>query len=235
MGISYQRRLSPSRRSVCLPSFPGSRRLRFRPRARRSERYTALVSRARCSAQLLRSAASQNRDPGFFESQVTGTPALQRTAPRRATRCAASGARKSVQIATHENVNVYLSPPFPLALHSTRPVQRGGASRGDPEVGQSESWPEGQPEGRCGAWGRASQAQAREALGFRPARNGVCHCELAGRGQASGAKTPYSRASSGACQVPGRTDQGFKTPRRSAERRCRVPLFPAIRETSRGR
>src|SRR6195256_4893495 len=26
------------------------------------------------------------------------------------------------------------------------------------EAGQSESWPEGQPEGRCGAWGRASQA-----------------------------------------------------------------------------
>src|ERR1700710_1543060 len=23
------------------------------------------------------------------------------------------------------------------------------------EVGQSESWPEGQPDGRCGAWGRA--------------------------------------------------------------------------------
>src|SRR5258708_9078243 len=37
------------------------------------------------------------------------------------------------------------------------------------EVGQSESWPEGQPEGRCGAWGRASQARNREALGFRPA------------------------------------------------------------------
>jgi hypothetical protein len=28
------------------------------------------------------SAASQNRDPGFFEPQVTGTPALQRTAPQ---------------------------------------------------------------------------------------------------------------------------------------------------------
>src|SRR4051795_9222942 len=28
------------------------------------------------------------------------------------------------------------------------------------------------------------------------------------------------------CHVPGRTDQGFKTPRRSAARRCRVPLFP---------
>jgi hypothetical protein len=37
------------------------------------------------------------------------------------------------------------------------------------EVGQSESWPEGQPEGRCGAWGCASQAWTREALGFRPA------------------------------------------------------------------
>src|SRR3954465_13779461 len=28
------------------------------------------------------------------------------------------------------------------------------------------------------------------------------------------------------CHVPGRTDRGFKTPRRSAERRCRVPLSP---------
>src|ERR1043166_9324392 len=28
------------------------------------------------------------------------------------------------------------------------------------------------------------------------------------------------------CHVPGRTDRGFKTPRWSAERRCRVPLFP---------
>src|SRR3954471_22305804 len=27
-------------------------------------------------------------------------------------------------------------------------------------------------------------------------------------------------------QVPGRTDRGLKTPRRDAERRCRVPLFP---------
>src|ERR1700709_497209 len=93
------------------------------------------------------------------------------------------------------------------------------------EVGQSESWPEGQPEGRCGAWGRASQARNREAMGFRPARNWVCHCELAGRGQASGEKTPCSRTSTGVCQVPGRTDQGLKTPRREAERRRRVPLF----------
>jgi hypothetical protein len=86
--------------------------------------------------------------------------------------------------------------------------------------------------GRIGAWGRASQAQSREALVIRPALNGVCHCELAGRGQASGAKTPCSRASSGVCQVPGRTDQGLKTPGRRGDAVCLY--FPAIRETSRG-
>jgi dihydropteroate synthase len=42
------------------------------------------------------SAASQNRDPAFFEQRATGTPALQRTAPRSAPRCAASGAREEL-------------------------------------------------------------------------------------------------------------------------------------------
>src|ERR1700750_1327350 len=36
------------------------------------------------------------------------------------------------------------------------------------------------------------------------------------------------------CHVPGRTDQGLKTPRWGAGRRCRVLCFPAIREISRG-
>src|SRR4051794_40646970 len=57
-------------------------------------------------------------------------------------------------------------PETSLILLGSCPVR--GASRGDPEVGQSESWPEGQPEGRCGACGRASQARTREALGNRP-------------------------------------------------------------------
>ncbi len=43
----------------------------------------------------------------------------------------------------HANVTISLSPPSPPRLSSSRPVRRGGASRGDPEVGQSESWPEG--------------------------------------------------------------------------------------------
>src|SRR5882757_10028665 len=86
------------------------------------------------------------------------------------------------------------------------------------EVGQSESWPEGQPEGRCGAWGRASQARTRETLGIRPARNWVCH-----RSWLDGDRQRREIAVS---QVPGSADQGFKTPRRDAERRCRVPLFP---------
>ena len=57
------------------------------------------------------------------------------------------------------------------------------------EAGQSESGPEGQPEGRCGACGRASQARTREALGNRP-------CPLRGAafsgwtGQAKGGRKP---------------------------------------------
>ena len=112
--------------------------------------------------------------------------------------------------------------PRPQDLaYSARVLSSEGRFMRRSEVGQSESWPEGQPEGRCGAWGRASQARNREALGFRPARNWVCHCELAGRGQASGAKSPCSRISSGVCQVPGRTDRvlrrcGWSVLRRSA-------------------
>src|SRR4051794_21364280 len=47
------------------------------------------VSRTRCG---ILHAAPQSRDPGS-NAIITGTPALQRTASRRATRCAASGAR----------------------------------------------------------------------------------------------------------------------------------------------
>src|SRR3954452_7796826 len=54
------------------------------------------VSPARCGVL---HAASQNRDPGFFEQQATGTPALQRTASRRATRCTASGERAPSKLA----------------------------------------------------------------------------------------------------------------------------------------
>src|SRR6185295_3992602 len=63
----------------------------FVSRARCHKRVYARLRRA--MAQLLRSAASQTRHHGFFEVQVTGTPALQRTASRRATRCTASGER----------------------------------------------------------------------------------------------------------------------------------------------
>ncbi len=74
----------------------------------------------------------------------------------------------TLQTVVHAIVNVYLSPSPKPALSCACPVQRGGASRGVTEVGQSESWPEGQPDGRCGARGRASQARTREALGSRP-------------------------------------------------------------------
>src|SRR5882757_6526965 len=62
------------------------------------------------------------------------------------------------------------------------------------EVGQSESWPEGQPEGRCGARGCVSQTQTRGALGNRP-------CPIRGAafsgwtGQAKGGRKPAWMAS----------------------------------------
>src|ERR1043166_2713299 len=46
---------------------------------------------------------------------------------------------------------------------------------------------------------------------------------VAGRGQGEG------RESAGGCHVPERRARGLKTPRRSAERRCRVMLFPGDR------
>jgi hypothetical protein len=54
-----------------------------------------------------------------------------------------------------------LSYPAPVLSNEGRFMRRS-------EVGQSESWPEGQPEGRCGARGHASQAWTRGALGNRP-------------------------------------------------------------------
>src|SRR3954447_24114767 len=59
-----------------------------------------------------------------------------------------------------------------LILLVSCPVR--GASRGVTEVGQSESWPEGQSEGRCGAWGRASQAlTGRPWVSVRPLERGL--------------------------------------------------------------
>jgi hypothetical protein len=69
-----------------------------------------------------------------------------------------------------------------LILRMSCPVR--GASRGVTEVGQSESWPEGQPEGRCGARGCASQAWTRGALGNRPSPlSRVCLNWLGGAGE----------------------------------------------------
>ena len=119
---------------------------------------------------------------------------------------------------------MYTYPRTCRRIYSSPVLSSEGRFMRRSEAGQSESWPEGQPEGRCGAWGRASQAPTgRPWVSVRPER--VCHCELAGRGQASGAKTPCSRTSTGVCQVPGRTDQGFKTPRWSVGRRSAASGF----------
>jgi hypothetical protein len=143
-------------------------------------------------------------------------------------------ATKSLKAAVHVLVNVYLSRPHNLA-YPARVLSSEGRFMKRSEAGQSESWPEGQPEGRCGAWECASQAPTREALGFRPARNWVCHCELAGRGQASGAKMPCSRTSTGSAKSPEERTRVLRR-RGGTLRGVAVCLcFPSVRETCRGR
>jgi hypothetical protein len=134
----------------------------------------------------------------------------------------------------HELVNVYLSPSPKPRLSCSRPVQRGGASRGVTEVGQSESWPEGQPEGRCGARGHASQAWTRGALGNRPgpirgsAFNGWTR-------QVKGGETCLDGELARACARKNRS-QGRRSRRGGTLRGVAVCLcFSAIREISRGR
>jgi hypothetical protein len=65
--------------------------------------------------------------------------------------------------------------------------------------------------------------RSREALGFRPARKGL-PLKLAGRGQASGAKSPCSGRK--AAKSPEERTEAKRSPRWNVERRCRVPLFP---------
>ena len=69
-------------------------------------------------------------------------------------------------------------------------------------------------------------APGRPWVSVRPVR--VCHCELAGRGQASGAKSPGAKPPEERTRVLRRRD--------GASKGVAVCLyFPAIRETSRGR
>jgi hypothetical protein len=53
---------------------------------------------------------------------------------------------------------MYAYPRLQNQPYPARVLSNEGRFMRRSEVGQSESWPEGQPEGRCGAWGRASQA-----------------------------------------------------------------------------
>jgi hypothetical protein len=91
------------------------------------------VSRARCG---ILHAASQTRDPGFFFwSNVTGTPDLQRTVPQVLHAALRPGNEKR-RSRKCECIPIPVLTTSLILLVSC-PVR--GASRGDPEVGQSES------------------------------------------------------------------------------------------------
>jgi hypothetical protein len=104
------------------------------------------------------------------------------------------------------------------------------------EVGQSKSWPEGQPEGRCGAWGRASQAlTGRPWVSVRPVTGSATVSWLDGDRRAARIKRRAQGPLRGSAKSP--------EERTRVLRRCGGTLrgvavclcFSAIRETSRGR
>ena len=104
-----------------------------------------------------------------------------------------------VEIAGEKIFSHSLSPSPKVDLLSLLSCPVRGASRGDPEVGQSESWPEGQPEGRCGARGCVSQTQTRGALGNRPCPiRGAAFSGWTGVGEGRG-NLPGSASWSRAC------------------------------------
>ena len=69
-----------------------------------------------------RSAASQNRDPGFFESKVTGTPDLQRTVPQVLHAALRPGHKPMTTLAKKNFCIPYPRPPR-RAYYRSRPVR----------------------------------------------------------------------------------------------------------------
>jgi hypothetical protein len=122
---------------------------------------------------------------------------------------------------TCECIPILALPRSPMIVASC-PVK--GASRGHSEMGQSESWPEGQPDGDAAP----AAVVCTHRLG-RPWVTVRAHYgalpSMAGRGWSERVKAFGIMAQ--ASPRPGSTVPGTKkSPRRNAERRCRVPLFP---------
>src|SRR6266850_7002091 len=103
------------------------------------------------------------------------------------------------------------------------------------EVGQSESWPEGQPEGRCGAWGCARKhGPGRPWVSVRPVTGSATVSWLDGDRRAA----PNRRAQGplrGSAKSPEERTRVLRR-RGGTLRGVAVCLcFSAIREISRGR
>ena len=119
---------------------------------------------------------------------------------------------------------VYLSPPFPARLWSSRPVHEGALLEGTLKWDRAKAGRRGNP--------TVDAAPAAVVCTHRPGRPWVtvrAHYgalpSMAGRGWSERAKAFGIMAQ--ASPRAGSTAPGTKkSPRRDAERRCRVPLFP---------
>ena len=130
---------------------------------------------------------------------------------------------------------MYTYPRTSQRFYSSLVLSSEGRFMRRSEVGQSESWPEGQPEGRCGAWGCARKhGLGGPWVSVRPVTGSATVSWLDGDRRA--ARKRRAQGPFGVCQVPGRTDQGLKERRGGTLRGVAVCLcFSAIREISRGR
>ena len=146
------------------------------------------------------------------------------------------GVRRDDEENSFINIKFFVPYPRPQNLaYPARVLSDEGRFMRRSEVGQSESWPEGQPEGRCGAWGRASQAPTgRPWVSVRPVTGSATVSWLDGDRRAA-QKRRAQGPLRGSAKSPEERTRVLRR-RGGTLRGVAVCLcFPAIRKISRGR
>src|SRR6201747_983266 len=86
-------------------------------------------------------------------------------------------AARALRLARRRSSTLNFCVPYPRLQNPAYPARvlsNEGRFMRRSEVGQSESWPEGQPEGRCGAWGCARKhGPGRPWVSVRPLKEGL--------------------------------------------------------------
>src|SRR4051812_20383646 len=122
---------------------------------------------------------------------------------------------------------MYTYPRLPRLPYPARVLSDEGASRGKLKWDRAKAWLGRGDPNRSDAAPAAVPCKRRLGRPWVSVRAYYGALPLAWLdGDRCAARNRRAQGPLGVCHVPGRTDQGFKTPRWSAERRCRVPLSP---------